>query len=201
MNIIAEDHNIITLVQDDMIEKSRIEQGLYKHIFIFDISYLMRFRFSIYENGALLETLGLDYDIPEVIEHTDVIVLEYLIETILSSSDGYIRLINKPQFFIDDITIMLFEKHRIVAVTNESKFCSIKHKIIKFIDIFYQNLLKITMFYLDPNDNVNNGNNLIIDDLNGKFKLEDIRVMELNNNFLAQLVICYFFNYTEVVDE
>lgn len=194
-----EENAIFKIIQNHQIEIARNQQGLYKHLFIYDLTpLLLNYRLSEYNNGLFLQLLEIDKNNIDLITSLDKLSFAYITETFLFSSDGYNTLVNSVENFLDNITTLMYEKYRYNIIKNDLLANEKIELITKYLDTFEYNLAKLTMFFLEPNDNVNNGEIDSLENLNGKFKLEDIVVNSLNGRLInAYVAVAYYFNYIE----
>lgn len=194
-----EENAIFKIIQNHQIEIARNQQGLYKHLFIYDLTpLLLNYRLSEYNNGLFLQLLEIDKNNIDLITSLDKLSFAYITETFLFSSDGYNTLVNSVENFLDNITTLMYENYRYNIIKNDLLANEKIELITKYLDTFEYNLAKLTMFFLEPNDNVNNGEIDSLENLNGKFKLEDIVVNSLNGRLInAYVAVAYYFNYIE----
>lgn len=194
-----EENAIFKIIQNHQIEIARNQQGLYKHLFIYDLTpLLLNYRLSEYNNGLFLQLLEIDKNNIDLITSLDKLSFAYITETFLFSSDGYNTLVNSVEDFLDNISTLMYEKYRYNIIKNDLLANEKIELITKYLDTFEYNLAKLTMFFLEPNDNVNNGEIDSLENLNGKFKLEDIVVNSLNGRLInAYVAVAYYFNYIE----
>lgn len=195
-----DDNAIFRYIQDGAIEKARNEQRLYRHIFVYDITpLLVHFRFSEFRNKILVglihkEKEELDNDILNILDKT---VLICLTENIMSSTSGNSKYYVSLESLLEDISSILSEDYRVNLIFSLKALEALQQDLLDYLELFEKNLLKLTMYFVETSDNVNNGEIDTLENLNGKFKLDDVYVRGINGNETALLTVSYYFNFID----